>query len=1345
MTCIDVAEMIELPSGMQQGGERRAPENRVFDDSVDDADEFLEGIVNEVTAFQDLLASVTMFKKYHCDDFEHFLRWRLRSRLCTQIQKKVQLHHGVKVQLVVSTVYVKVKQPEKEPIIGHLRSRFHAIFHKHQLFDIVKSLFKDVREKHLNFIRDASGLRFNGIHGVAAYFAKHTPLAGSAYVELPPFLGSKKAIVNVKNTDNRCFGYALLSALHPQALHVDRASKYDPLFHQHENIASLNYPVMIEDLPEVERTLQIPINVYSFFDDEGQGRYPVYLSRIDSNNGYDLLYWDKHFAWIKNFSRFLGDCTKHNGKKWFCKRCLGHFSEQRVLAEHQENCLGDEGSKLVYTMPEKGTILEFKNVRAQQKLPFIIYADFECLTEKLQSDDEDGEPLRKRMRTLSAIEHDHAYCQKRDGKKHIEAYQQHTPISVGLKLVSNVTDAVESLPYETYTGEDVCDWFLHKLLQYEETCLRYLFDEKRLIMTDDDLSAHFSAAECYMCKAPFQNNPTHKGRVKVRDHDHITGKYRGAAHSSCNLMMRRTYKIPIIFHNFRGYDSHLLIRDLGKFKDKELNIIGQGLEKYLSIMWGNHLVFRDSLQFLNASLEKLAGSLFRTGRDNFKHLLHEFRSLGEAQLGLLFQKGIYPYDYMNDAVRLNENRLPSRNDFANRLRQQECSALDYAQAQLVWKAFNCQSFLDYHNLYLKCDVLLLADVFESFRTVSMTNYDLDPAHFVSAPSLSWDAMMKMTKCQQELLSDPAMFDILQKGLRGGVSMISKRYAKANNKYMGSLHDATQPTSYILYLDANNLYGWSMSESLPTKDFTWLTENEWNGIDWLAQADDQELGYFIECDLNYPRELHDLHNDYPLAAEKLEVKETMLSEGQHALREKYAMSHALSTKLIPNLINKTKYICHYRNLRFYLEHGLVLHKIHRVIRFRQRKWLAPYIEKNSALRATSTSSFEKDFFKLLNNSVYGKTCENLTKRSDIRLITDQKKCSKLVRKPHCLGFRIFSEDIAAVEMRKLRCLINKPTYVGFAVLELSKLLMYHFHYDFMLQRYPNNAASMLFTDTDSLVYHIQTDDLYADLAEHAEHFDFSNYANDHPLHSGTNKMVVGKMKDEAAGKIITEFVGLRPKMYSYLKLEDSEARPEPTYKEEKRVKGVQRCAAERLQHANFLAQLRDPVENYICVRRIGQQHHWLYTLEGDKRALCAFDDKRYLLPDNISSLAHGHYRIPLPEDVPIDDLEAESLANNNTPRPETTDASRATTVTDDDQDQITIVSQQEARVKHCEPKFDKSARAELFDLTLTMQDPRTAFDTIRRSRRNSQSHTRDSATHYDSLDDMLDRTPATCMF
>jgi hypothetical protein len=254
-------------------------------------------------------------------------------------------------------------------------------------------------------------------------------------------------------------------------------------------------------------------------------------------------------------------------------------------------------------------------------------------------------------------------------------------------------------------------------------------------------------------------------------------------------------------------------------KNAKLDIIGQNLEKYLTLTWESNLVFKDSLQFLSGSLEQLAACLLKSGKENFVQLRAAFSNMTDEEgVNMLLRKGVYPYDYMNSVSRLQQDCLPAREHFFSRLTNKACSEEDYAHAQRVWNKFGCKTMQDYHDLYLKTDVLLLADVFESFRKATLDTFGLDPAYYVSAPQLSWDCMLKMTNCELSLLSDPAMFKLINNNLRGGISVITKRYAKANNKYMGENFKSDEPSSYILYLDANNLYGWAMSEPLPYDDF-----------------------------------------------------------------------------------------------------------------------------------------------------------------------------------------------------------------------------------------------------------------------------------------------------------------------------------------------------------------------------------------------------------------------------------------------------------------------------------------------------------------------------------------------
>ena len=273
----------------------------------------------------------------------------------------------------------------------------------------------------------------------------------------------------------------------------------------------------------------------------------------------------------------------------------------------------------------------------------------------------------------------------------------------------------------------------------------------------------------------------------------------------------------------------------------------------------------------------------------------------------------------------------------------------------------------YLELYNETDVLLLADVFENFRDICLENYKLDPAHYFTVPGLSWDAALKMTKVELELLTDIDMLLMVEKGIRGGVSMISNRYSKANNKYMSDKFNPSEPSKYIQYLDANNFYGAAMSMKLPTHGFKWMNDKEL--LVW------RKIPCILEVDLEYPNKLHDLHNDYPLAPEKITCKNKV-------------------KKLIPNLGNKEKYLFHYENLKQYLSLGLRLTRIHRGIKFEESEWLKPYIVMNTKLRAKANNNFEKEFFKLMNNSVFGKTMENIRNRVDIKLVNDRVKAKKL---------------------------------------------------------------------------------------------------------------------------------------------------------------------------------------------------------------------------------------------------------------------------------------------------------------------------------------------------------------
>ena len=835
-------------------------------------------------------------------------------------------------------------------------------------------------------------------------------------------------------------------------------------------------------------------------------------------------------------------------------------------------------------MPPPGTFLRFKNFLHSEKAPFVIYADFESLIKPMDN------------------------CDPDPNKSYTKKYQKHEPISFSYYILCSIYGVYKSI-LRKYTktkpeDADAMDVFI-KWLEEDVKAIANI-REKEIIFTEEDRKQFNKASDCWICGE-------YLGNDRVRDHCHFTGRYRGPAHNSCNLKYGKPKSISVFFHNLSGYDSHLFIKKIGSPDKKEnVDCIPNNEEKYISfsktIVTGQYtnkkgevkdktfkIVFKDSLKFMSSSLGALVNNL---PKDAFKNLLKYFTP---KQAEILKQKGFYPYEYMNTEKKINDTKLPPQEAFYSKLSGRGIKEKDYKHVWNVWNSFKMKTFKEYHELYNITDVLLLADVFENFRDLCLKIYGLDPVYYFTAPGLAWDACLKITGINLELLNDPNMLLMFEKGIRGGISIISNRYGEANNKYMGRGFNKNKPSKYLMYLDANNLYGCGMSEKLPTHGFKWLTGGEMEKI-YENRHNLNKMPCILEVDIVIPENLHDLHNDYPLCPEKVKCKNGV-------------------EKLIPNLRDKKKYVLHYKNLIQCLDMGLKIKNIHRGIKFVESEWMKPYIDKNTNLRAKAKNNFEKDFYKLMNNSVFGKTMENIRNRVDVKLVNTEEKLRKLVAKPNLkCPPKIFNENLVSVHMKKTSLTMNKPVYLGMCILDLSKTIMYDFHYNYIKSKY-GDKAKLLFSDTDSLMYEIQTEDFYKDISEDVkDRFDTSDYPENHPsgIPTGINKKVLGMMKDEAAGKIIKEFVGLRAKLYSYKMDEGGES---------KKCKGIKKQVVESsISHEDYKTCLLTGKEQLRKQNILRSYEHEVYTEEINKVALSALDDKRYILKDGIHTLAWGHYKI-----------------------------------------------------------------------------------------------------------------------
>lgn len=421
------------------------------------------------------------------------------------------------------------------------------------------------------------------------------------------------------------------------------------------------------------------------------------------------------------------------------------------------------------------------------------------------------------------------------------------------------------------------------------------------------------------------------------------------------------------------------------------------------------------------------------------------------------------------------------------------------------------------------------------------------------------------------------------------------------------YDAQKESSYIMYVDCNNLYGYSMMQHLPISGFQWC-EKTFNTEDILNIPDDADTGYILEVDMEYPESLHDLHNDYPFCPETKQAPNTTTS----------------IKKLLLTLEDKKNYVIHYRMLKLALQHGLVLKKVHRVLQFDQSPWLKDYIMLNTEMRAKATNDFEKELYKLMNNAIFGKCMENVRSRVDIRLKTNwdgRGGARELIAKPNFKRNTIFDENLVAIEMAQTSILMNKPVSVGMAILDISKVVMYEYYYNFLKPKYGANI-SLAYTDTDSFIVHVKTDDFYADMKENLERYDTSDYPTDNVFQiPRVNKKIPGLFKDELKSIIARKFAGLKSKLYSLWTDNDE------LDLKMKKAKGVKKSVlAREIKFDDYVTCLMNDEKISRKQSTFISRNHNMFTIETEKIALSPIDDKRFILPNKIETLAHGHYRI-----------------------------------------------------------------------------------------------------------------------
>ena len=704
-----------------------------------------------------------------------------KNELIDIMKKSISLLKSIKIQFCIQCTFSRNVGDQILFTIAYFCNPNTVINIETDLNSFISKLIEFFNTSVENFENLGSGWVLFEIDRLDYKLGLYLPMvAGCDKEKLPTELKNKRALISVKSKENddKCLLYCILSFIAikenekrtktdlPKIV-INRLSALKQ-FIEYLKTDRLKYPAGIKEIKYFEKDnqhLDIKINLYGweYLDKFNQSMVPLYISERKAKHIINILKFQKHYYLIKIFNRLMS--SKYDFKRKFCYRCLSGFRSDYYLNRHLNLCKNFKPALI--KMPDKKEYF-FNDYQKTYNHLFVIFVDFEALLQKTE-------------------------IKLSDKVKQIHA---HIPSTYSMIVVK---DYFQVIYKNTYTGSDCMRHFFKRLRIVVSQLSGYILNSFPMDeLTEEQITNFNSARFCGICKKPFDSESD-----KVRDHDHLTGKYRQAAHKLCNIKYQIPTKIPVICHNLKNYDSNFMIEALSK-RDvfKNCTVIPQTFEKFIAFQI-DEIVVIDSYQFLNESLEVLANNL-KKSKNDFKITKNIFSNLTENNPelnNLLFQKSVFPYEYIDSFERLDEKQLPPIDKFYSSLNDETISSEKYEFAKKVWSSFNFNTLKEYQEFYCLLDTSLLADIFQTFRQKIYQIYELDCCHFYSIPGLSWAAAMKYTNAQLELIQDVDIYQFVETGIRGGICGVMQRKAKANNTNIAS-YDSTKPTTFICHVDVN---------------------------------------------------------------------------------------------------------------------------------------------------------------------------------------------------------------------------------------------------------------------------------------------------------------------------------------------------------------------------------------------------------------------------------------------------------------------------------------------------------------------------------------------------------------
>ena len=957
--------------------------------------------------------------------------------------------------------------------------------------DIMTDLDNEIENRDM----EVSGWNIKAIIHLKIYFHKTNPINGMTFKKFPIRTNS---ILNIQNRDTYCFLWSILAYIHPMAdkNHPYRVSKYIP--YQNElNITDIDFTngMRIIDIPKFENLnnhLSKNVFEYTTYEDNDYKLIPLYISKnIENRRIIDLILYKNHYILLKKLHVFIG---KHDNI-YVCRNCLSSYSVQSELITHKRLC-GNK-NKSVY-IPSKQTHVKWNKYYQKMPIYSIIIADFEARNEPIINKD------NVTSRTIDV-------CNQ-------------LPSCNGYYVINKINNLpVEMDYYKSTFGENNVKWFLNKINNIEFQMSEFLKQNLKPKITIKSDKLFLKAKFCWLCDINFINI-----NDKVRHYCKMTARYLGAAHQSCVGYVNKVNShkfIPVLYHNFSKYDCHMFFNELinSNVDTNNISVIAKNSEEYMSVNYGC-IKFLDSMRFQQASLEKLTESL---KVEDYIHLKRNFPN----HWMLLKNKLAYPYEFyktLEDYEKpIDELSKSGREAYFCKTKNKIPDQEELDRTNEIRKIFNIRNGRELTELYNKADVILLTDIFEKFIKVSISEFGINPLYHTSLPGTTWSNGLKYTKIELELIENVDLFQMFEKGIRGGLSGI-----------FGDRYIESDDNTVIEHVDMNNLYGFSMLQHLPTGNFqiyenNSITESFINKV--LNTHDCSNIGYVLIVDLIYPDNIKNKSKNFPYCPENTTINPENCTE---YMREYAPKPNRPTSKLICDQTNKEYYIVHYRNLKFYIRMGMIISKVHRIVSFDQSPWLAKYIDYNTKKRAEADSDFMKDYHKNLICSFSGKTMEDVRNRIKVEFAesTDERKILRYQSRLDFNSIHKSYQDYDSYTFKSKIVKMEKPIYKGFTILELSKLLMYETYYDKLQKYFGIDGIQIHYQDTDAFIMSLKTKDIVNDLSKLQDQykmFDFSNLNKEHKLFSNDFKKIPGYLKIETPKSLyIDKFVCLRSKCYAY---------------------------------------------------------------------------------------------------------------------------------------------------------------------------------------------------------------------